>query len=73
MSRIFYFEIHQAPSELLMPSAKKICPERLNWPARLAGSLKGLTGFQNKKIQTTFHHLFKSKMLISRLEILVHL
>jgi hypothetical protein len=22
-SRIFYFEIHQAPSELLLPSAKK--------------------------------------------------
>ena len=23
MSRIFYFEIHQSPSELLLPSAKK--------------------------------------------------
>ena len=29
-SRIFYFEIQQAPSELLLPSAKKICPERMN-------------------------------------------
>ena len=34
MSRIFYFEIHQAPSELLLSSAKKICPERLNCPGK---------------------------------------
>ena len=31
-----YFEINQAPSELLLPSAKKICPVGLNWPGRLA-------------------------------------
>ena len=37
----FYFEIEQAPSELLLPSAKKIDPERLNWPGRLAGISKG--------------------------------
>ena len=37
-SRIFYFEIQRAPSELLLPSATKICPERLNWPGRLAGN-----------------------------------
>jgi hypothetical protein len=28
----FYFEIQRAPSELLLPSAKKIGSERLNWP-----------------------------------------
>ena len=32
----FYFEIHLAPLELLLPSAKKICPEWLNLPCRLA-------------------------------------
>jgi hypothetical protein len=36
-SRIFYFEIQQALSELLLPRAKKIFPERLDWPGRLAG------------------------------------
>ena len=40
-SRIFYFEIQQAPSELLLPSAKKIRPVRLNWPGRLAGISEG--------------------------------
>ena len=35
-SRIFCFEIEQAPSELLMPSEKN-GPERLNWLDRLAG------------------------------------
>jgi len=33
----FYFQIEQAPSELLLPSAKKIGTERLNWPSRLSG------------------------------------
>ena len=42
-SRI-YFEIDRAPSELLLPSAKKICPERLNWPGRLAGISEGAHG-----------------------------
>ena len=32
----FYFEILRAPSEWLLPSEKKVCPERLNWPSRLA-------------------------------------
>ena len=31
-----YFEIQRASSDLLLPSTKKICPERLNWPGRLA-------------------------------------
>ena len=35
-SGIFYFEIERAPSELLLPSGKKIGPEKLNWPGRFA-------------------------------------
>ena len=37
----FYFEIILAPSELLLPVQKKGCPERLNWPGRLAGNSEG--------------------------------
>ena len=42
-SRIFYFEILLARSELLLPSAKKSAQKgrRLNWPGRLAGISKG--------------------------------
>ena len=40
----FYFEIHRASSESLLPSAKKNCPERLNWPGRLAGISEGARG-----------------------------
>ena len=36
-----YFEIPRWPSKLLLPSAKKICPERLDWPGRLAGISEG--------------------------------
>ena len=32
----FHFEIERAPSELLLPNAKKIIPVRLNWPGRFA-------------------------------------
>ena len=41
---------------------KKICPERLNWPGRLAG-LKATVEFQNIFFKTTFHHHFKPKMV----------
>ena len=37
----YIFEILRAPSELLLPSAKKVWPERLNWPGRLAGISEG--------------------------------
>jgi hypothetical protein len=37
----FYFEILLAPSELLLPSAKKSCLENLNWTGRLAGNSEG--------------------------------
>ena len=43
---MFYFEIQQAPSELMLVQ-KKIYPERL---AGSQVSLKGLSEFQNKKI-----------------------
>ena len=39
--RFFYFEILQAPSQLLLPIAKRSCPESLNWPGRLAGISEG--------------------------------
>ena len=39
-SRI-YFEMDRAPSKLLLPSAKKVCQERLNWPGMLAGTSEG--------------------------------
>ena len=37
----FFFEIPLAPLELLLPSAKKTCLERLNQPGRLASNFKG--------------------------------
>ena len=63
MSRIFYFEIHRAPSELLLPSAKKICPERQNWPDRLAGISKGAQWISKKKLDN-FLSSFKLKMMV---------
>ena len=48
----FYFEIPLAALELLLPSAKKNCPEKLNQPSKLASISE--VEFQNKK--TTFHH-----------------
>ena len=48
---------------------KKIFPERLNWPGRLAGA-----EFENKKRWRPLSTIiFSSKMLVSRSEILVHL
>ena len=43
-SRKKYFEIPCAPSELLLSSAEKICPEGLNWPGWLAGISKVARG-----------------------------
>ena len=59
-SRIFYFEIHRAHSELLLPSAK-ICPERLNWPGRLAGIFEGARWISKKKSRSFFTIIFKLK------------
>jgi hypothetical protein len=68
-SRIFCFEIEQAPSELLLPSAKNL-PERLKWPSQLVATLKGLVAFQNKKSRPLLTVIFKPKMVITRVEIL---
>ena len=40
-SIFFYFEIHRAPFRVAAAQCKKICPERLNWPGRLAGISEG--------------------------------
>ena len=39
-----HFKIPRWLSELLLPIANKICPERLNWPGRLAGISEGHRG-----------------------------
>ena len=49
MSRIFYFEIHRAPSELLLASAKISAQNGRIGLAAQQVSLKGLGEFQNKK------------------------
>jgi len=43
------FLILVPPSELLLPSAKKICPERLNWPGKLEGISQGVGRISKKK------------------------
>jgi hypothetical protein len=63
-----HFKIELAPSELLLPSEKKIGPERLNWPGRLAG----ISEFY-KESRLVFTIIFKPKMVISRVKSLVHL
>ena len=58
----FYFEILSAPLDLLLPSAKKICPERLNWP-ELAGISEG----------ALFTIIFMPKIVVSRVKVLFQL
>ena len=60
----FYFKIDRAPSQLLLPSAKKICPERLNWPGRFAAISEGCSvNFEIKKSRPLFTIIFKSNIL----------
>jgi hypothetical protein len=40
---------------------KKICPERLNWPGRLAGVSEGHRGISKKKILDHFSPSFLSQ------------
>ena len=71
-SRI-YFEFQRAPSEIpakLLGQFSHSGQIFLHWAAT---TLKGLGEFQNKKSITLSTIIFKKKMLISRLEILVHL
>ena len=58
-SRIFYFEILCAPSELLLPSAKYL-PRKAELAWQVSRYLKGHVGFQNKK-KYTYH--FSSSFL----------
>ena len=55
-----YFEIHRAPSPANLPG--QFSPNGQIFWHWAAATLKGLGEFQNKKIQTTFHHHFKPKM-----------
>ena len=69
----FYFEIHRAPSEI---PAKLPCQFGHSWQIFLywaAASLKGLGEFQNKMSRPLFTFIFNQKIVITRLEILVHL
>ena len=52
---------------------KKICLEGLNWPGRLAGISEGArsVNFQKNR-RPVFTIIFKSKMIMSRIEIFVH-
>ena len=69
----FCSEIHPAPSEIPanLPGQFGHCGQIfLHWAA---ATLKGLGEFQNKKSRPLFTIIFKKKMVISRLKILVHL
>ena len=51
-----------------------MCPEMLNWPDRLAGISEDASRILKEKVLDHFLPSFLSlKMIISRLEILVHL
>jgi hypothetical protein len=57
-SGLEYFEIPRAPSV-----QKKICPERLNWPERLAGISEGAREI-SKTILDHFSPSFLSQKLL---------
>ena len=69
-----YFEIHRAPSEIPANLPGHFSPNgQIVWHLA-AATLKVLGEFQNKKkYRPLFTIIFKAKMSISRLEILVHL
>ena len=72
-SRFFYFEILQAPSDLTanLPGQFSLSGQIfLHWAA---ATLKGLGEFQKKSSRPPFIMIFKQKMPILSLEILVHL
>jgi hypothetical protein len=63
-SRLFYFEILRAPSEI---PANLPGQFSLSWQIFLhwaASTLKGHVGFQNKKSRPLFTIIFKPKMVI---------
>ena len=53
-----YFEIHPAPSEIPDNLPGQFSLSGLIFLQWAAATLKGLVGFQNKKIYTTFHRHF---------------
>ena len=65
-TRIFYFEIEPAPSEIPanLPGQFSLSGLMfLHWAAAgpAAATLKGLVQFQNRKFKTTFHNHCQSK------------
>ena len=68
-----FFEIQRAPSEIPANLPGQFSPSGqifLHWAA---ATLKGLEEFQNEKSRPLYTIIFKLKMVISRLEIFVHL
>ena len=68
----FYFEIQRAPSKIPanLPGQFSLSgPFFLHWAA---ATRKGLVQFQNKKTRPPFTIILESKMVISRVNILVH-
>ena len=62
----------ESPFRAAAAQSIKICPERLNWPGRLVG-ISEWAEIQNKNSRSLFTKIFKSKILLPRLEILVRL
>ena len=63
-----------SPFRVATAQCKKSCPERRNWPGRLAGNTEGASRIsKQKKTRPLFTIIFNSKMLVSRSEILVYL
>ena len=71
-SRI-YFEIHPASSEILAKLPGQFGHSGKIFLYWAAATLKGLGEFQKKSSMPLFIIIFKQRMLISRLNILVHL
>ena len=59
-SRMFYFEIIRAPSDLLLPSAKKSA-RKDGLASPVSRTLKGNIEYQNKKNLENFSPSFKSQ------------
>jgi hypothetical protein len=62
-----------SPFRVAAAQCKKICPERLSWPCRLAGISEKVVEFQNIFSRPLFTIIFKPKIVFSRVKILVHL
>ena len=65
-------QIEKAPSEILANLPGQFSLSRQSFLHWAAATLKGLVEFQNKKSRLLFTVIFKSKMMVSRPEILVY-